>query len=218
MSCGTLVGRHVLLTAGPTRAPVDRVRYMANRSSGATGVAVAEAFRRAGAAVHLVYGPGTAEPPPVDVIRVETPDEMRRAAVSVIREHTPAAAILAAAVLDYVPARVVEGKIPSGGTLTVELVPTPKLIAELVRLAPAMLTVGFKLEYGKSDGELVAAARSLIERYGLSAVLANDLARITASSHPALLVKADGRVQAVAGKEAIAAAIVAHVAQALAPG
>ena len=216
---GGLAGRHVLVTAGPTRAPLDRVRYIANRSSGATGVAVARALRRRGARVHLVYGPGTAPPPAgVEVVRVETPEEMRQAALAVLRKHRVAAAVLAAAILDYVPAEFHDGKLPSGRRLTLELVPTPKLIAELVQTAPQMATVGFKLEYGRSDEELIAIARAHIERYHLTAVLANDLARMAAEEHPALLVCLDGRVETVEGAEGIGRAIAGHLQRVLAAG
>ena len=211
--------RHVLVTAGPTRAPLDRVRYISNRSSGATGVAVAGALRSRGARVHLVYGPGRAVPPSgVEVLSVETPAEMREAALAVLAEHEIAASVLAAAVLDFVPASVRDGKVPSGRPITVELVPTPKLIDELVRAAPAMVTVGFKLEYGVSDEALAATARAFLERLGLSAVLANDLARMTETSHGALLVTADGRIEPVFGKAAIAEAIARHIERALAAG
>jgi len=212
-------GRHVLVTAGPTRAPLDRVRYISNRSSGATGVAVATALRTHGARVHLVYGPGRARPPRgVEVLSVETPAEMREAVLAVLAEHEIAAAVLAAAVLDFVPASFRDEKVPSGRAITVELVPTPKLIDEVVRAAPAMVTVGFKLEYGVSDEALAATARAFLERLGLSAVLANDLARITETVHPALLMTADGRIERVAGKPAIAEAIVTHIERALTAG
>jgi phosphopantothenoylcysteine decarboxylase/phosphopantothenate--cysteine ligase len=213
---GPLRGRHVLVTAGPTRAPIDRVRYIANTSTGATGVAVARALWRRGAQVHFVYGPGEVPPPAgVRVLPVETPDEMREAVLSVIGAHPVAAAVLAAAVLDFVPATYRDEKIPSGDPLTVELVPTRKLIAEVVRLAPTARVVGFKLEDRKSDEELATIALGFIGRHGLSAVLANDVARIGRGAHPALLVTAEGAVTPLAGKEAIAAAITDHLERAL---
>jgi len=216
---GRLRGRHVLVTAGPTRAAIDRVRYISNRSTGATGVAVAEALRGRGAQVHLVYGPGGVPPPEgVYVLPVETPAEMRQAALAVLAEHQPAAMVLAAAVLDFVPASFRDEKVPSGQALTIQLVPTPKLIEELLRTAPAAVTVAFKLEYRKSDEELAAIAGAFIQRHGLSAVLVNDLARVTASSHPALLVTADGRVEPVSGKAGIAAAIADHLEAVLPAG
>jgi phosphopantothenoylcysteine decarboxylase/phosphopantothenate--cysteine ligase len=213
---GALGGRHILITAGPTRAPIDRVRYIANRSSGATAMAVARALLRRGAAVHLVYGPGEARPPAgVDVVRVETPAEMRDAALGVLRRHRIAAAVLAAAVLDYVPAAVHDGKLPSGGALRVDLVPAPRVMAALIEAAPDLPVVGFKLEFGRTDEHLVHVARTYIERYGLSAVLANDSKRMTAGRHPALLVAADGQVERVEGEPAIGRAIAGHLARLL---
>jgi len=215
MGRGELAGAHVLVTAGPTRAPIDRVRYISNRSSGATGMAVAAALVEAGAAVHVVYGPGCAAPPDgIDLIRVETPEEMRTAALQVVDQHRVTAAVLAAAVLDFVPETLRDEKTPSGGDLVIRFVPTPKIVADLVDAAPEMITVGFKLEVRADDGRLIARARDLIDRHGLSAVLANDLSRITATEHPALLVTADGAVR-VNGKQAIARAIVAHLAEAI---
>ena len=158
--------------------------------------------------MHLVYGPGRVPPPPeTDVRLVETPHEMLQAARAVVAEHTPAAAVFAAAVLDFVPERELSGKTPSGRPLTLRLVPTPKLVDQILEEVPGMAAVGFKLEYDVEELDLLAAARALIRRTGLCAVVANDLARITAEEHPALLVPAEGPVEHLAGKEAIARAV-----------
>lgn len=94
-----LIGKHVVVTSGPTIEPIDPVRYISNHSSGAQGTAIAEALRDLGAKVSFVTGPATVPPPDgVEVIRVQTADEMRAA----VEAALPAdAAVMAAAVADW---------------------------------------------------------------------------------------------------------------------
>jgi phosphopantothenoylcysteine decarboxylase/phosphopantothenate--cysteine ligase len=119
---GVLAGRHVVVTAGPTREPIDPVRYITNRSSGKMGYAIASAAAAQGARVTLVSGPVTlAEPAGVDVVHVKTAEEMYTAT----HEHIGNADIFiaAAAVSDYRPAKASEKKIKKDNeTMSIELV------------------------------------------------------------------------------------------------
>lgn len=146
---GPLRGRKVVVTAGPTRAALDPVRYIGNRSSGRMGFALAAAAWRRGAEVALVSGPAAASRPAGPrTIEVETSAEM----LAALREELGDAAVLlmAAAVSDFEPETPSEGKIKreAAGTLEVRLRPGPDLLAETLeeRRESGILTVGFALE------------------------------------------------------------------------
>ena len=136
----------ILVTAGPTREYLDDVRYLSNASSGRMGYAIAEAAVRRGHAVVLVTGPVDLAPPDgCDVRRVETTAEMRAACV----EAFPSCdgVIAAAAVCDYRPASRVAGKIAkTGGPVTIEMIETDDVLAELGRTKDGRWVVGFALE------------------------------------------------------------------------
>jgi phosphopantothenoylcysteine decarboxylase/phosphopantothenate--cysteine ligase len=162
-----------VVTAGPTREPVDPVRYLGNRSSGRMGFALAEAAWLAGAEVTLVTGP-SALPDPVGVttLRVETAREMLEA----VRDPLVSAdvVIYAAAVADFRPAKPVDGKIKrreTGPDLELALLANPDIALETRALRrPGAVAVGFALE---TDDLLAAAARKLEEK-GFDLLVAND--------------------------------------------
>jgi phosphopantothenoylcysteine decarboxylase/phosphopantothenate--cysteine ligase len=143
---GVLAGKTVLVTAGPTREPIDPVRYITNRSSGKMGYAVASAARALGARVILVSGPvSLPEPRGIDVVRVETAAEMHAAT----HEHIAEADIFiaAAAVSDYRPAEASGQKIKkTSDTMVLELVRCPDILASVAALEVAPFTVGFAAE------------------------------------------------------------------------
>jgi phosphopantothenoylcysteine decarboxylase/phosphopantothenate--cysteine ligase len=166
-----LGGRRVVITAGPTREPVDPVRYISNRSSGKMGVAIAASAWRRGAEVVLVAGP-MAVPPPVGatVVHVETTDEM---AAAVERELTTAdALIMAAAPADFRAAVPASSKIKKkSAPSTLELAPTPDILASTkgARRAGAVI-VGFALE----TEDAVRNGREKLEAKELDLVVVND--------------------------------------------
>jgi phosphopantothenoylcysteine decarboxylase/phosphopantothenate--cysteine ligase len=143
---GRLGGLRAVVTAGPTREPLDPVRFLGNRSSGRMGYAVARALAAAGAEVELVSGP-VALDPPAGVRRrsVESAQEMRRAVFEVL----PGADLFVAtaAVADYRPAEPAPGKIKKQAErLTVELVRNPDILAEVAAQEPRPFIVGFAAE------------------------------------------------------------------------
>lgn len=170
---GPLRGRHVVVTSGPTHEPIDPVRYIANRSSGAQGAAVAAALRDLGAQVSFVTGPAVVPPPAgVRVIRVETASEMRDA----VEAALPAdAAVMAAAVADW---RVVNAsgqklkKDGSGRPPALEMVENPDILAWISQAGtrPA-LVVGFAAETDNVVGNAVAKR----QRKGCDWIVANDV-------------------------------------------
>jgi phosphopantothenoylcysteine decarboxylase/phosphopantothenate--cysteine ligase len=170
-----LEGQTVLITAGPTREDLDPVRFLTNRSSGKMGYALAEAAARRGAHVVLVSGPtGLAAPESVDWVPVRSTEEMRGA----VRERAGDAniVIMAAAVADYRPAAAQSQKIKRGDAgLTLELEPTPDILAELGReLAQRScrrVLVGFAAETDR----LAENARGKLARKGVDMIVANDV-------------------------------------------
>jgi phosphopantothenoylcysteine decarboxylase/phosphopantothenate--cysteine ligase len=168
-----LAGEHVLVTAGPTREPVDPVRYLSNRSSGRMGYALATIAARRGAQVTLVTGPTHIMPPVgIRVVPVQTAEEMREAVLAIAERAT--IVIKAAAVADYRVADPAGEKIRSQqGGLTLALQPNPDILAELGRMRGPRFLVGFAAE----TAELRASARQKLEAKGVDLIVANDVSR-----------------------------------------
>jgi phosphopantothenoylcysteine decarboxylase/phosphopantothenate--cysteine ligase len=171
-SARDLAGERVLITTGATREELDPVRFISNHSSGRMGFAVAEAARSRGAEVTVVAGATTAPPPAgVRVVRALAAAEMRDAVMQEVGAAT--VFIAAAAVADYRPsARAGEKLKKSGAALTIELEPTPDILAEVAAARRnGLLVVGFAAETER----VVEHAREKLRRKGLDAVVANDL-------------------------------------------
>lgn len=168
-----LAGEVVLVTAGGTREAVDPVRFLGNRSSGKMGYAIAEAAQSRGARVILVTGPTVLHPPAnCEVIPVVTADEMRSAVLGRLDEAS--IVIKSAAVADYRPVVRSEQKLKRSGPITLELVPTEDILAEVVRLRrPETLVVGFAAE---TENVLVHGRDKLL-RKGADAIVLNDVGR-----------------------------------------
>lgn len=168
-----LFGKKILLTAGPTYEPIDPVRFIGNRSSGKMGVALADAAARRGASVTLVLGPSKLSPTEhnVQVIRVETAQEMHDAALQVFAEAD--AAILAAAVADYRLKTVATEKIKKKGEeLQLDLIKNPDIAAELGQIKrPGQLLIGFALETNDEESH----AQGKLERKNFDFIVLNSL-------------------------------------------
>lgn len=168
-----LAGETVLITAGPTREPVDPVRFLGNRSSGKMGYALAEAAQRRGARVVLVSGPVALEAPAgVELVRVETAEQMRSAVVS--RATEAGIVIAAAAVADFRVRKVAEQKIKRNGAISLELEPTADILQELsAKRRPEQVLVGFAAE----TKDAVENGRAKLNRKNLDAIVINDVSR-----------------------------------------
>jgi phosphopantothenoylcysteine decarboxylase/phosphopantothenate--cysteine ligase len=164
-----LDGETVLITAGPTQEPLDPVRFISNRSSGKMGYALAEAAGERGARVVLISGPvHLPAPPGVTLIRVHTAIEMRNA----VFEHLAEATIIvkSAAVADYHLSRVPQHKVKKTATrMSLELDPTPDILAELGQKKGDRLLIGFAAE----TENLTAGARSKLKSKNCDMVVAN---------------------------------------------
>jgi len=164
-----LAGETVLITAGPTQEPIDAVRYLSNRSSGKMGYALAGAAAARGARVILVSGPVSLTPPSnVETIRVRSAAEMRKA----VMEHLEESSIIikAAAVADYYRADAPKEKVKkTAARMSLELEPTPDILAEAGRQKGDRLLIGFAAE----TGNLIEEARRKLESKNCDMVVAN---------------------------------------------
>ena len=173
LSTGALSGRHVVITAGPTREPICPVRYISNRSSGKMGYALAEACINAGAKTTLISGPVSCEPPSgATVINVETTQEMFDASMAIAA--TADIFIGAAAVVDFRPTTVSDRKIKRSGieAMDLSLVPNPDIIASVAdSKARPKLVVGFAAE----THDVQDYARKKLASKSLDFIFANDV-------------------------------------------
>jgi phosphopantothenoylcysteine decarboxylase / phosphopantothenate---cysteine ligase len=161
----------LLITAGPTREPIDPVRFISNRSSGKMGYAIAEAALEAGHQVKLISGPVCLAPPAgARLVSVSSSDEM----LDAVRRHLRSCDVLVmcAAVADYKAAKISTQKIKKRGrTLSIDLVPAPDILASLPKSDRQFLRVGFAAE----TEELEKNARRKLRAKNLDIIVANDV-------------------------------------------
>ncbi len=185
-----LVGRRIVVTAGGTAEPIDPVRFIGNRSTGRMGVAVAEAALDRGAAVTLIAANVSVPlPEAAEIVRVESTGQLRAALLDRLSEPDGSAAfdalVMAAAVADFRPVAPATAKLVRGGPLTLELEPTPDILAEVARIAhgldaegrptrqallPQPILIGFAAETGSLD-----RAADKLRRKGVDLLVANDV-------------------------------------------
>ena len=217
---GSLLGRLVLVTAGPTYEDIDDVRYIGNRSSGKMGYAIAAEAARRGARVVLVSGPSSLDTPPnVEVLRVRSASEMHEA----VMRHAPEAAIvvMAAAVADYTPRARTLGKIEKADApLSLELVRTRDILADLGSRVgeKGPVLVGFAAE----SGDPIRRGREKLERKHADMIVANDISRSDSgfdadTNAVTLLTRAGEEPIALAPKAQIAGVILDRAEQILGP-
>jgi phosphopantothenoylcysteine decarboxylase / phosphopantothenate---cysteine ligase len=167
------VGETVLITAGPTREPVDPVRFLGNRSSGKMGYALAEAAIRRGANVIVVSGPVALEPPAgAELVSVETAEEMRNAVLA--RAPEASVIIAAAAVSDFRLRSIAQQKIKRNGPMTLDLEATPDILAEVTaRRRADQILIGFAAE----TQNVVENGRAKLRKKSLDAIVVNDVSK-----------------------------------------
>jgi phosphopantothenoylcysteine decarboxylase / phosphopantothenate---cysteine ligase len=171
-----LTGRHVVISAGGTREPLDPVRYLGNRSSGRQGYALARVAAQRGARVTLVaaHTPDLTDPAGVEVVGVGTARQMREAVLTAA-PHADAV-VMAAAVADFRPANPYPSKIKKAGADPdpVSLVVNPDILVELVRSRPeGQVVVGFAAETGDSEGDVLTHGRAKLARKGCDLLVVN---------------------------------------------
>ncbi|MDJ0825574.1 MAG: bifunctional phosphopantothenoylcysteine decarboxylase/phosphopantothenate--cysteine ligase CoaBC [Rhodobacter sp.] len=216
---GPLKGRHIVVTSGPTHEPIDPVRYIANRSSGAQGTAIARALAALGAQVTFVTGPAAVPPPEgVTVVRVETAQQMLDAVTAALPAD---AGVFAAAVADWRMAEKRPQKIKKdGGALPVlEFAENPDILASVAQSGdgrPA-LVVGFAAE----TEDVVAHGTAKRARKGCDWIVANDVSPETGimggtENAVTLITDAGAEAWPRMGKDQVAARLAAKIAEALA--
>jgi phosphopantothenoylcysteine decarboxylase/phosphopantothenate--cysteine ligase len=186
----------VLITAGPTREPIDAVRYIGNRSSGRMGAALATTALGAGHEVTLILGPVSVPmPPQARRIDIETAAEMHQAVLTEFPHHD--LLIMAAAVADYHPKAVRTDKTPRQGSLTIECEATEDIVAHAGRIKRAdQRIVGFSLELrGNID-----RAREKLVRKNLDLIVYNPTETMNSESVEATLLWRDGKTESLARK------------------
>ena len=220
LGAGPLAGRHVLVTSGPTQEPIDPVRYIANRSSGAQGTAIAAALRDLGARVTFVTGPAAVPPPSgVTVVRVETAREMADAVAAALPAE---AAVFAAAVADWRVANAAGSKMKKDGTgraPTLDFAENPDILATVAKMPKGRprLVVGFAAE----TDDVLANATAKRARKGCDWIVANDVSPATGimggTENAVTLVTAEGAESwPRMGKDAVARRLAERIAGALA--
>ncbi|MBB3861952.1 phosphopantothenoylcysteine decarboxylase/phosphopantothenate--cysteine ligase [Novosphingobium hassiacum] len=214
---GPLTGKHILITAGPTHEPIDPVRYIANRSSGKQGFAIAAAAARAGATVTLIAGPVTLPTPPgVTRVDVETARQMDAAVDAALPADV---AIMVAAVADWRSADEAQQKIKKDGSGKIpplHLVENPDILATLAksdRRPP--LVIGFAAE----TNDVLAHATAKLARKGADWIVANDVAtHLMGGEVNALHIVSASGVESLPEmtKDAAATALVKRISDAIA--
>ncbi|HLJ26357.1 MAG TPA: bifunctional phosphopantothenoylcysteine decarboxylase/phosphopantothenate--cysteine ligase CoaBC [Candidatus Angelobacter sp.] len=167
-----LANETILITAGPTREPIDPVRYLGNRSSGRMGYALAEAALRRGAKVILISGPTALKPPSVaEFVQVQTAKEMRDAVITHLEQST--VIIKAAAVADFTVRHAADQKIKRRSGMNLELEPTPDILKEVAGRKGARIVIGFAAETQDALGN----GRKKLESKSLDAIVVNDVSQ-----------------------------------------
>jgi phosphopantothenoylcysteine decarboxylase/phosphopantothenate--cysteine ligase len=179
----------ILITAGPTREPIDAVRFISNRSSGKVGAALASSALRGGHEVTLILGPVTAPMPEgTRRIDVETAAEMNDAVLREMPNHD--VLIMAAAVADFRPRYIRSGKVERDGTLPIEFEPTVDIIAAAAKAKRQdQRTVGFSLEANSN----IERARQKLHRKGLDLIVYNPTSTMDSPTIESVLLYPDGR-------------------------
>ncbi|MDE3080932.1 MAG: bifunctional phosphopantothenoylcysteine decarboxylase/phosphopantothenate--cysteine ligase CoaBC [Paracoccaceae bacterium] len=217
---GPLSGKHILVTSGPTHEPIDPVRYIANRSSGAQGTAIAAALVALGAGVTFVTGPASVPPPAgVHLVRVETAAEM----LAAVEAALPAdAAIFAAAVADWRVANASDTKLKkdgSGRAPALDFAQNPDILATVSAMAEGRprLVVGFAAE----TNDVLANATAKRARKGCDWIVANDVRPATgimggAENEVTLITEEGSEHWPRLSKDAVAERLAARIVEALA--
>ncbi len=218
LSDGPLKGKRMLVTSGPTHEPIDPVRYIANRSSGAQGTAIARALVALGAEVVFVSGPADVPPPEgVELVRVETAQQMSDAVDAALPVD---AGVFAAAVADWRVASASDRKLKKtrDGMPTLEFAENPDILARVSKMTKGRpgLVVGFAAE----TDDVVEHATAKRARKGCDWIVANDVSPVTGimggSENAVILISDEGAEEwPRLGKAEVATRLAARIADAL---
>jgi len=215
---GSLAGKKVVITAGPTREAIDPVRYISNHSSGKMGYALAQAAMEAGAHTLLISGPTNLTPPErVEFVAVTSAQDMYEASHRALDKCD--LFIASAAVADFRPATTADQKMkkqPGKDTMTLEMVKNPDIVASIASAEPKPFTVGFAAE----TQDVVTYARDKLQRKNLDLVIANDVSQpgigFNSDDNAVILVSnEDEEVLDQRSKQQLARDLIARIAEKL---
>ena len=169
--------KKILITAGPTWVPIDKVRVISNIASGATGLLLADALCSLGAKVTLLLGPANycCLNKKIHIVRFAFFDELKSFLIKELKQNRFDYIIHSAAVSDFKAAKPTKGKLASGKALNLKLLPLPKLAKGIRNLQPQSTLVLFKLESGIRDAALIKRARNSLIKYKADLVIANRI-------------------------------------------
>lgn len=216
MDTGSIKGKTILVTAGSTWIPIDTVRVITNIFKGKIGLTIAKTAAEMGAEVTLLLGPSldvskTKFTNNLHVIRFKYFDELDSLVTENLKTQTFDAVIHSAAVSDFKPAEIHDGKIKSDTErLILELVPTKKIVDGIKKLAPMAYLVKFKLEVGIKPEQLIKAASKSLIQSNADLIVAN-IYDPNFTEHEAYIVKPDRTYYKVTGKETIAHSILKEI-------
>lgn len=210
-----LKGKKVLVTAGPTWVPIDKVRVITNIFGGTLGAIIAKKFAEAGARVTLLMGPGRVTLPPgsenLKIIPFIYFDALLRLVSSELKDGGYSVMIHSAAVADYAPVLSENGKIKSGKQeLAIKLKPTIKIVDLVKEISPKICLVKFKLEVGVTKEKLIEIAHTSMLESDADLMIANEFSE-TGRNHRAYVIDPERKIRECRGKETIADEIVRQV-------
>jgi phosphopantothenoylcysteine synthetase/decarboxylase len=206
----------VLVTGGPTRAYLDRVRFLTNVSSGELAYVLCKMLIKRGVEVALVSGPSSQPFEKLSLAEwtpIETTEEMHAAVMKLCKKFRPDFGVFTAAVLDFTPEKTRVGKVSSSvKRWEVKLKPTPKIIDDVGKKFPSVKKIGFKLEWkrGREKATKLFAMKN-IRAKKLDALCLNFLSEIRDGRHPAQLITKEGDVEPVSSKREIASWIARYI-------
>lgn len=210
LSAGKLSGKHVIVTAGGTREPIDEVRFLGNSSSGRMGIELAIAARDQGAKVTLIAA-NIELPVPggIHTVRVSSVDELEAA-----MDQSCDVLVMAAAVSDYKLASPHRGKLPRNQSLTLELLPTKDLIANFAANHPETYSVAFAL-VAQEDPNLLAVAEKKMWDKGVSAIVANRSAALGSKVTEVTFVTKDSQYELSGEKSTVSVGLIRQISERL---
>lgn len=196
---------NILITSGPTRGPIDEIRYITNKSTGRLGTEIAKEALNQGADVTFIYGKGSIIPDVKDIgeqlyshlklIEILTVDDLIKSINQELKQKHCDVVIHSMAVLDYVPDKYISDKVASGkNEWVIRLIKTPKVIKMIKEIDPDIFLVSFKLEVDKTKEELIKIAHEVLIKNNSDLIVANDLKDLQKGEHIAHFINKEGKV------------------------
>jgi len=202
MSNKDLNDMNIIVTGGPTREYIDKIRYITNGSSGRMGIEIARIAMINGANTKLLLGHSKLETPrSMRAKRVSTTDDMIKEMMKLLKDNPKSIVILSSAMADFTPEEPFEGKIKSGETVDIKLLPTNKLSNLIKKDFPDTKLVLFKAEWGVSKEVLIERAMLKMKNCNADLMIANDISRpeggFDAISNHVLMIKKDKSIEEI---------------------